>query len=123
MGGGWRSEGYVRSNGLSLSALFLPASRPTRKPGVYRDLMRPRGPAAPRIRGSGISLPSSTTMTVHLARFTHGVIRQPATISVGFRELIAAYTSYQKNVRSAPRRTPPLRANCSGKRRGLGRTA
>jgi uncharacterized peroxidase-related enzyme len=33
-------------------------------------------------------------VTVHLGRFTNGVIREPATISVGFRELIAAYTSF-----------------------------
>lgn len=33
--------------------------------------------------------------TVHLARFSQGVMRLPATISPGLRELIAAYTSYQ----------------------------
>ncbi len=31
---------------------------------------------------------------VHLARLSEGVIRRPSTISVGMRELIAAYTSY-----------------------------
>ena len=33
-------------------------------------------------------------VTIHLGRFTHGVIREPASITVGFRELIAAYTSF-----------------------------
>ena len=34
-------------------------------------------------------------VTVHLARFSHGVMRQPASITPAMRELIAAYTSYQ----------------------------
>ena len=37
--------------------------------------------------------------SLHLARFTQGVLRQPATISPGLRELIAAYTSYQNECR------------------------
>ncbi len=32
--------------------------------------------------------------TVHLARFTQEVLRGPAPLSPGLRELIAAYTSY-----------------------------
>ncbi len=37
--------------------------------------------------------------TVHLARFTQGVLRAPATISPGLRELIAAYTSHVNECR------------------------
>jgi uncharacterized peroxidase-related enzyme len=33
-------------------------------------------------------------VTSHLASFTEGVMRSPASISLGLRELIAAYTSY-----------------------------
>ena len=33
--------------------------------------------------------------TIHLAKFTQGVLREPASISPGLRELIAAYTSQQ----------------------------
>jgi uncharacterized peroxidase-related enzyme len=33
-------------------------------------------------------------MTAHLARFTHAVMHEPAPLSSGLRELIAAYTSY-----------------------------
>jgi hypothetical protein len=32
--------------------------------------------------------------TVHLERFTQEVLREPAPLSPGFRELIAAYTSH-----------------------------
>jgi hypothetical protein len=32
--------------------------------------------------------------TVHLERFTQEVMREPAPLSPGFRELIAAYTSH-----------------------------
>lgn len=35
--------------------------------------------------------------TGHLARFTNGVLRTPATISPGMRELVAAYTSRLNN--------------------------
>ena len=37
--------------------------------------------------------------TIHLARFTQGVLRAPATISPGLRELIAAYTSHVNECR------------------------
>ena len=32
--------------------------------------------------------------TVHLERFTQEILREPAPLSPGFRELIAAYTSH-----------------------------
>jgi uncharacterized peroxidase-related enzyme len=62
---------------------------------VYRDLIE-----AARGRGAEYSkiwdlFAFQHDVTVHLARLTDGVIRRPSTISVGMRELIAAYTSYQ----------------------------
>ena len=39
------------------------------------------------------------SFTVHPARFTEGVMRAPASIGNGFRELIAAFTSYQNECR------------------------
>jgi alkylhydroperoxidase family enzyme len=35
--------------------------------------------------------------TEHLARFTQAIMRGPAPLSPGFRELIAAYTSYRND--------------------------
>src|SRR5687767_9157756 len=78
-----------------IAATFLPGVEANAKPGIYRDLIR-----AAKDSGSGHSriwdlFAFQQDVTVHLARFTHGIIRQPATISIGMRELIAAYTSYQ----------------------------
>jgi uncharacterized peroxidase-related enzyme len=77
-----------------LKSIYLPGVEAAPRPGVYRDLI-----AAARSNGTEYGkiweLFAFQDFTVHLARFTHGVLRQPATISPGLRELIAAYTSYQ----------------------------
>ncbi len=75
--------------------LYLPGVEADPKPGVYRRLIE-----SARSRGADYSkiwdlLAYQNDITVHLTRFTHGVLRQPASITPGFRELIAAYTSYQ----------------------------
>jgi uncharacterized peroxidase-related enzyme len=79
----------------SVKSLYLPGVEEHPQPGIYRDLI-----AAARGRNAEYSkiwdlFAFQQTFTVHLARFTQGVLRQPATISPGLRELIAAYTSYQ----------------------------
>jgi uncharacterized peroxidase-related enzyme len=76
-------------------SLYLPDIEANHQPGVYRDLI-----AAARERELDYSkiwdlFAFQQEFTIHLARFTQGVLRQPATISPGLRELIAAYTSYQ----------------------------
>jgi uncharacterized peroxidase-related enzyme len=73
--------------------LFLPGIEASPKPGPYARLI-----ADARARGARYSkiwdlLAFQSDITVHLSRFTHGVLREPASISPGFRELIAAYTS------------------------------
>jgi uncharacterized peroxidase-related enzyme len=79
----------------SSAALYLPAVENRHQPGIYRDLV-----AAARARNAEYSkiwdlFAYQQPFTIHLARFTHGVLRQPASISPALRELIAAYTSYQ----------------------------
>jgi uncharacterized peroxidase-related enzyme len=79
----------------STPSLYLPAVEARHQPGIYRDLI-----SSARERGAEYSkiwdlFAFQQDFTVHLARFTQGVLRQPATISPGLRELIAAYTSYQ----------------------------
>jgi uncharacterized peroxidase-related enzyme len=79
----------------SADGLFLPGVEMDEAPGVYRDLIeaaRARGGEYPRIWDLFAFRESLTT---HLARFTQGVLRSPSSLSPGFRELIAAYTSYQ----------------------------
>jgi alkylhydroperoxidase family enzyme len=57
------------------------------------DQMRKAGAEYPQIWHLFAYLPSATE---HLARFTQEILRGPAPLSPGLRELIAAYTS-QKN--------------------------
>ena len=73
----------------------MPGVEANPQPGVYQDLI-----AAARGRNAEYAkiwdlFAFQQTFTVHLARFSQGVLRQPATISPGLRELVAAYTSYQ----------------------------
>lgn len=79
----------------SAGALFLPAVEARAQPGVYRDLI-----ASARSRGEEYSkiwdlFAFQQAFTPHLARFTEGVLRQPASISPALRELIAAFTSHR----------------------------
>lgn len=79
----------------SVKALYLPGVEENPQPGIYQDLI-----AAARRDNAEYSkiwdlFAFQQTFTIHLARFTQGVLRQPASISPGLRELIAAYTSYQ----------------------------
>lgn len=54
------------------------------------EMMKARGAEYPQIWHLFAYLPEATT---HLARFTQAVLRGPAPLSPGLRELIAAYTS------------------------------
>jgi uncharacterized peroxidase-related enzyme len=74
-------------------SLYLPGVEENSKPGIYRELVE-----AARMRGAEYSkiwdlFAFQHDITIHLGRFTHGVLRQSASITPGFRELIAAYTS------------------------------
>ena len=75
-------------------ATFLPGVVAAPKPGAYRTLIE--GAQARNAEYGRIwDLFAFQDFTVHMGRFTQGVMRQPASISDGLRELIAAYTSYQ----------------------------
>jgi uncharacterized peroxidase-related enzyme len=85
------------SNVRSRAQLFLPAveAEANHEPGPYQKLI-----ADARSRDAEYSkiwdlFAFRNEVTVHLARFSHGVMRQPASITPAMRELIAAYTSYQ----------------------------
>src|SRR5579885_3456104 len=63
------------------------------KPGPYFNLLRAMqesGSEYPQIWHLFAYLPKATE---HLARFTQEILRGPAPLSPGLRELIAAYTS------------------------------
>jgi hypothetical protein len=76
-----------------MQPMFLRDVDENPRPGPYRDLietMQRRGAEYPQIWHLFAYLPAATT---HLARFTQEVLRGPAPLSPGMRELIAAYTS------------------------------
>ncbi|MGH9309840.1 MAG: peroxidase [Vicinamibacterales bacterium] len=77
-----------------MDPMFLPGVEHNPQPGPYKDLIeqmqRRQGAEYPQIWHLFAYLPSATT---HLARFTQEILRGPAPLSPGLRELIAAYTS------------------------------
>ena len=76
-----------------MERMFLPDVEQNLPPGPYRDLieaMQRRGGEYPQIWHLFAYLPSATQ---HLAKFTQEILRGPAPLSPGLRELIAAYTS------------------------------
>ncbi len=77
--------------------MFLPDVEGNPQPGAYRNLvhaMQQAGQEYPQIWHLFAFLPQATE---HLARFTQEILRGPAPISPGLRELIAAYTSFQNH--------------------------
>ncbi len=75
--------------------LYLPAVAANPSKGIYQELIE-----SALSRGAEYSkiwdlFAFQESFTVHLARFTQGALRTPASISTAMRELIAASTSYQ----------------------------
>jgi hypothetical protein len=80
-----------------MEPMFLPGVEGDPKPGHYADLIRmagAKGMEYPQIWHMFAFLPQATQ---HLARFTQEIMRGPAPLSPGMRELIAAYTSYRND--------------------------
>jgi len=80
-----------------MDPMFLPGVEQSPTPGPWAnaiDLMRGRGADYPQIWHLFAYLPSATQ---HLARFTQEILRGPAPLSPGLRELIAAYTSVRNH--------------------------
>ena len=75
-----------------MDPMYLPDVERGARPGPWRDAIHMMQPAAeyPQIWHLFAYLPSATQ---HLARFTQEVLRGPAPLSPGLRELITAYTS------------------------------
>jgi uncharacterized peroxidase-related enzyme len=74
--------------------IFLPEVEANPQPSPYADLIT-ASKAAGRDHWQIWNLFAyKPEVTSHLASFTEGVMRAPAPISAGLRELIAAYTSY-----------------------------
>ena len=77
--------------------MFLPDVERSEKPSPYTTLIRnmqQAGSEYPQIWHMFAFLPDATA---HLARFTQEILRGPAPLSPGMRELIAAFTSYRND--------------------------
>jgi alkylhydroperoxidase family enzyme len=73
--------------------MFLPGVEKNPQPGPYTDAiaaMKTSGLEYPQIWHMFAFKPAATS---HLARFTQEIMREPAPLSPGLRELIAAYVS------------------------------
>ena len=80
-----------------MKPMFLPGVEANPQPGPYADtirMMQAAGKDYPQIWHMFAFLPQATQ---HLARFTQEIMRGPAPLSPGMRELIAAYTSYRND--------------------------
>ena len=80
-----------------MKPMFLPGVEKSPQPGPYSDSLQ-------TAQGTGKEYPQIWHLfafrpqaTVHLAQFTQEIMRGPAPIAPGLRELIAAYTSYRNN--------------------------
>ena len=77
-----------------MKPMFLPEVERNEAPSPFTALirgMRENGQEYPQIWHMFAFLPKATE---HLARFTQEILRGPAPLSPGLRELIAARTSY-----------------------------
>jgi uncharacterized peroxidase-related enzyme len=75
--------------------LYLPQVAANPAPGLYRELIQNAVNRGDEYSKIWDLFAFQESFTVHLARFTQGAIRTPASISIALRELIAASTSYQ----------------------------
>ena len=76
-----------------MDPMFLPEVENSPQPSAWADsirMMQQTGAEYPQIWHLFAFKPD---MTSHLARFTQEVMREPAPLTPGLRELIAAYTS------------------------------
>jgi hypothetical protein len=83
--------------GAGMKPMYLPDVERGTAPSVYAGLIRgmqESGAEYPQIWHLLGYLPKATD---HLARFTQEILRGPAPLSPGMRELIAAYTSYRND--------------------------
>jgi uncharacterized peroxidase-related enzyme len=77
-----------------VKTLYIPDIEKNPKPGgVYQRVIEKTKAEHPEYPKIWDLFAFGEDFTSHLARFTNGVLRTPASISPGMRELVAAYTS------------------------------
>jgi hypothetical protein len=74
------------------AALYLPDVEAHHEPGPYQTLIDDARAKDAEYSKIWDLFAFKNDVTIHLARFTQGVLRTPTTTSPALRELIAAYT-------------------------------
>jgi hypothetical protein len=90
-------ENHDPKRGPGMKPMFLPDVERNPKPSASASMietMQASGSEYPQIWHMFAFHPKATD---HLARFTQEILRGPAPLSPGIRELIAAYTSYRND--------------------------
>ena len=81
-------------NAIEQTPTYLPEVEANPQPSPYADLIKVTKAAGREVWQIWNLFAFRPEVTSHLASFTEGVMRSPAPISGGLRELIAAYTSW-----------------------------
>jgi len=76
-----------------MEPMFLPGVENSPQPSPYTNLIRAMQAEGSEYMQIWHLFAFKPEITVHLARFSQGLLRDPAPLSPGLRELIAAYTS------------------------------
>ena len=77
--------------------IFLPGIQNNPQPGRYMDLIQAARNSGHETWNIWYLFAFRPEATQHLARFTDEVMRGPSPLSLGLRELIAAFTSYRND--------------------------
>jgi hypothetical protein len=80
-----------------MEPMFLTGVERDEKPGPYREVVRQAREGRQEYPQIWHLFAFAPHATQHLERFTQEIMREPAPLTPGFRELIAAYTSYRNN--------------------------
>lgn len=76
-----------------MDPMFLPGVEKDPKPGPFADMIRVMQAAGSEYSQIWHMFAFNPEATQHLAQFTQAILRGPAPLTPGIRELIAAFTS------------------------------
>ncbi len=80
-------------NNKKMEPMFLPGVEENPQPGAWADAIRTMQAAGAEYPQIWHLFAFKPDATIHLARFTQEIMREPGPLTPGLRELIAAYTS------------------------------
>jgi hypothetical protein len=80
---------------MNMERMFLPGVEENPQPGPFADIIRAMQAAGAEYAQIWHMFAFRPEATNHLARFTQEILREPAPLTPGIRELIAAFTSAQ----------------------------